>query len=366
MFNGGIMSKGLYIHVPFCVRKCPYCDFYSVTDISLAQVYTDAVVRNIKTRDVCADTVYFGGGTPSLLTAEQLHYILSAADMAVGAEITMECNPNSVTPQYLAEIKSAGINRVSFGVQSLDDGELKALGRLHNSAEAESAILAAYNAGIENISADIMLGTAYQTSVSLHNTIERLKSLPLKHISAYMLKIESETPYGKNSSLTSLLPDEDETADLYLQTVRELEEAGFSQYEISNFARRGYVSKHNLKYWRCEEYYGIGPAAHSYVDGVRKACPRDIAAFIHSEVQHEELTSTGGDREERIMLALRLTQEGFDLNDLPQNSLDNVQKCIKPLLSAGLMKQEGSRVMLTAQGCLVSNEIIYRVINAIC
>ena len=359
------MSRGLYIHVPFCVRKCPYCDFYSVTDISLAQQYTDAVVRNIKAQSISADTVYFGGGTPSLLTAEQLYTILSAVDISDGAEITMECNPNSVTPQYLAEIKSAGINRVSFGVQSLDNAELKALGRLHNSDEAESAILAAYNAGIENISADIMLGTAYQSSVSLHNTIERLTSLPLKHISAYMLKIEAETPYGKNSLLTSLLPDDDTTADLYLQTVRELEDAGFLQYEISNFARSGYESRHNLKYWRCEEYYGIGPAAHSYVDGVRKACPRDIAAFIRSEVQPENITGTGGDMEERIMLALRLTQEGIDLNDLPQASSDNVQKCIKPLLSAGLMRQNGSRIMLTAQGCPVSNEIIYRVINSI-
>lgn len=359
------MSRGLYIHVPFCVRKCPYCDFYSVTDISLAGEYTAAAVRNIKARDVHADTVYFGGGTPSLLTAEQLYTILSAADIADGAEITMECNPNSVTPQYLAEIKSAGIDRISFGVQSLDGGELKALGRLHSADEAEKAILAAYNAGIENISADIMLGTAFQTAVSLHNTIERLKALPLKHISAYMLKIEAETPFGRNSALTALLPDEDETADLYLQTVSELEEAGFLQYEISNFARQGYESKHNLKYWRCEEYYGIGPSAHSYIDGVRKACPRDIAAFIRSEVQQEDVTGTGGDMEERIMLALRLTREGIDLNDLPHELSDNVKKCIKPLLSAGLMKQNGSRVMLTAQGCLVSNEIIYRVIEAV-
>lgn len=365
MFNGVIMSRGLYIHVPFCIRKCPYCDFYSVTDVSLTAKYTDAVIRNIKAQNVYADTVYFGGGTPSLLTAKQLYDIISAADIAADAEITMECNPNSVTPQYLAEIKDVGINRVSFGVQSLDNGELKALGRLHNAEEAEKAIISAYDVGIENISADIMLGTAFQTPVSLHNTIERLKVLPLKHISAYMLKIEPDTSYGKDNALTGLLPDEDETADLYLQAVRELEDAGFMQYEISNFARRGYESKHNLKYWRCEEYYGIGPAAHSYVDGVRKACPRDIAAFIRSEVQREDVMGTGGDMEERIMLALRLTQEGIDLNDLPQKSSDNIQKCIKQLISAGIMKQEGSRVMLTAQGCLVSNEIIYRIIEAV-
>ena len=158
------MYRGLYIHVPFCIRKCPYCDFYSVTETDLADDYTSAVVRNIKAQKVSADTVYFGGGTPSLLTAEQISAMLSAvSDIAPNAEITMECNPNSVSEKYLSEILAAGVNRISFGVQSLSDKELTALGRLHDSETAVKAINSAYKAGFRNISADLMLATAYQT-----------------------------------------------------------------------------------------------------------------------------------------------------------------------------------------------------------
>lgn len=357
------MSKGLYIHVPFCIRKCPYCDFYSVTDISLTEKYTAAVIRNIKAQKAKADTVYFGGGTPSLLNSKQIYSILSAAFIENSAEITMECNPNSVTPDYLSDILNAGINRISFGIQSLDDGELKALGRIHDSETAVNAVNAAYNAGFRNISADLMLGTGYQTSASLQKSIEKLATLPLNHISAYMLKIEPETPYGKNSKIISLLPDEDMTADLYLETVDLLSDNGFMQYEISNFAKEGYESKHNLKYWRCEEYYGIGPSAHSYLNGVRKAVPKSIEAFISAEVQNEYITeSCGGNFEEQVMLSLRLTKEGLNLNLLPDEKAAEISRRASVLINAGLMKKNENNLMLTAKGCLVSNEIICRLL----
>ena len=188
---------GLYIHVPFCVRKCPYCDFYSETDLTLTDAYTQAVIRNIRQRSIYADTVYFGGGTPSLLSAEQIKSILSAVTIAPNAEITMECNPNTVNGKYLTDILNAGVNRLSFGIQSLDDSELKALGRIHDSQTAVNAAELAFKVGFRNISGDIMLCTQGQTMNSLKNTIEKMCTLPLTHISAYLLKIEPETPFGK-------------------------------------------------------------------------------------------------------------------------------------------------------------------------
>lgn len=352
------MYRGLYIHIPFCIRKCPYCDFYSVTKTDLADDYTAAVVRNIKARSISADTVYFGGGTPSLLTAKQIAAMLSAvSDIAPNAEITMECNPNSVDEKYLSEIFAAGVNRISFGVQSLSDKELSALGRLHDSETAVKAVNAAYKAGFRNISADLMLATAYQTPETLSETIEKLVTLPLNHVSAYILKIEEGTPYGKSDTIRTLIPNEDETADMYLEAVQKLEENGFAQYEISNFAHKDFESRHNLKYWRCEEYFGIGPSAHSYIDRVRKACPPSVEDFIGSELQHESVTeNNGGDNDEKIMLRLRLTQEGIPLSVLAQEKLSTVEQ----LKKHGLLKQSGERIMLTPNGCLVSNEIICR------
>lgn len=349
------MYRGLYIHVPFCVRKCPYCDFYSVTKTELADDYTAAVVRNIKAQNIKADTVYFGGGTPSLLSAKQIYSMLSAAEIAHGSEITMECNPNSVDEKYLADIFSAGVNRISFGVQSLSDKELSALGRLHDAETAVNAINSAYKAGFRNISADLMLATAYQTKETLAETIEKLVKLPICHVSAYMLKIEEGTAYGKSETIRSLIPNEDETADMYLEAVQMLEENGFAQYEISNFAHKGCESRHNLRYWRCEEYYGIGPSAHSYVDGVRKACPPSVRRFINSELQEEIVTEeNGGEYDEKIMLALRLTQEGIPLSALPQGKLP----IAKQLEKNSLLRFENERLMLTPNGCLVSNGII--------
>lgn len=355
--------KGLYIHVPFCVRKCPYCDFYSETELSLTEAYTQAVIRNIKQRKayenkLYLDTIYFGGGTPSLLTADQVSRILSAVNIAGNAEITMECNPNSVNAQYLSDIFTAGVNRLSFGIQSLNDDELKSLGRLHDSQTAAEAVRTAYSAGFRNISGDIMLCTQGQTMTSLKKTIDGMCELPLTHISAYLLKIEPDTPFGKAEDIYSLLPDEDETADMYLFTVNELEKRGFEQYEISNFAKKGCEAVHNTKYWRCEEYYGIGPSAHSFIDGVRRACPKDLKLFIESETQCEFITDeNSGTAEERAMLALRLTKEGISLKEYP-----SAEKAALPLIKAGLLRRENDRIMLTPEGCLVSNEIICRLI----
>jgi oxygen-independent coproporphyrinogen-3 oxidase len=352
-------TKGLYIHVPFCVRKCPYCDFYSVTDLSLREKYTEAVIRNIKAKEISADTIYFGGGTPSLLTAEQIDGILSVVDIAPDAEITMECNPATVTPQYMSDILAAGVNRVSIGVQSLNNMELRHLGRIHTSDMAVNAVNTAYEAGFRNISADLMLCTPDQTPETLKKTLDVLLTLPINHVSAYLLKIEEDTPFGIDWDIVSTLPSEDETADMYLSTCRILEEKGFRQYEISNFAQDGFESKHNLKYWRCEEYYGIGCTAHSYIDGVRTACKSTVAEFIAADTQPEYVTEDfGGDEEEKIMLALRLTREGLNTSALSSSFREKtIQKAAK-LEEAGYIRRDGDCIMLTPKGCLVSNEII--------
>ncbi len=353
-----MQSIGLYVHVPFCKRKCLYCDFYSAADMSRTDAYVRAVIRNIKAAGLTYGTVYFGGGTPSLLTAEQISDILSAADISDGAEISMECNPESADFSYLCGLKSAGVNRVSFGIQSLNDGELAALGRLHNADKACEAVLSAYRAGFENISADLMLATPLQTAESLNNTLERLLELPLTHVSAYLLKVEKGTPLSLDKSLTEKLPNEDETADMYLMTVERLSAAGFEQYEISNFARKEFECRHNLKYWRCEEYFGIGPSAHSFLDGERFYCPPDTEKFISDALQERVSLGTGGDTEEKAMLALRLTKEGLRLADLPE-----AESRAEPLLKSGLVKKEQGALLLTPEGCLVSNEIICRLIG---
>lgn len=345
------VPKGLYIHIPFCLRKCSYCDFYSVTDLSLAEAYTKAAVRNIKALNTVFDTVYFGGGTPSLLSPEQLHKMLSAARLTADAEISMECNPCSgYDPKALRGI---GVNRLSIGIQSFCDAELKALGRLHTAREAEEAVKAAYSAGFENISADIMLAVPGQTRESLSRSLDILDSLPLTHISAYMIKVEEGTPLYRNSELLHLIPDEDETADMYLTAVERLKDSGFLQYEISNFAKRGFECKHNLKYWHCEEYAGIGSAAHSFINGERYCCPPDVKKFIGDSLQEKIFLEKGGDSCERAMLSLRLTGEGIRLAEYP----DAAEKA-SVLADNGLAEIKQDRLTLTPKGCLVSNQII--------
>ncbi len=343
------MNKGLYIHIPFCRRKCLYCDFYSVAlEDGYARRYTDAVIRNIQAYGGSFDTVYFGGGTPILL-APYLGEMLRAADIAEGAEITAEANPCEMTDAALEELLKAGVDRISVGIQSFCDTELQALGRRHDSETAEKAILRAKAAGFTNISADLMLGVPHQTSDSLAKSLERMAELPITHISAYMLKVEENTPFGRN---TPVLPDEDETADMYLQTVSALAQHGFHQYEISNFAKDGCECRHNQKYWHAEEYLGIGPAAHSFLDGRRFGVPRDLNTFLSAERQQEQLTEEAPDpTEERIMLGLRLSE------GIPETLWRPLEAALKRVPKNYYSINDG-RLRLTAEGFLLSNEII--------
>lgn len=353
------MMVGLYIHVPFCLSKCPYCDFYSVKySREKAEQYKNALIRNVKhyqTPDRVFDTVYFGGGTPILLWRE-ICEIMEHITVSDNCEITVEANPCCCTEEALSALRQAGVNRLSLGVQSFDDGELSALGRRHDGNKAEKAILLAHKCGFENISADLMLATPKQTKESLKKSLERYCALPVSHISAYMLKIEENTPFA-SENLT--LPDEDETCELYLQTVETLGEKGFNQYEISNFALDGTESRHNLKYWHCEEYIGIGPAAHSYLDGRRFYVECDLQGFIDSPVQ-QEITDEeqAGGFEEYAMLKLRLA-EGLSFEECARSGVNKQvieQRCKG--IPDELISVDNQRVRLTPKGFLLSNQII--------
>ena len=357
-------SIGIYIHVPFCGKKCRYCDFYSVCYTKQqTELYVNAVLRNIRhygDKSIKVGTLYFGGGTPSLLTAEQIESIINESkqsfDFDNNAEITIEANPSTLNSEKLSQLRNAGINRLSIGVQSMKDDELKFLGRLHSAERAEKAVMDAYSAGFDNISCDLMIAVPHQTADSMKYSIDRLSSLPIKHISAYILKVEEGTPFDCDEIKNSL-PDEDETADLYLQMCDMLEEKGFMQYEVSNFAKNGYESRHNCRYWKCQEYIGIGPAAHSCFDGKRFAVPKDIEQFIKSDVQPIEITDDSPcGFEEYSMLRLRL-KEGLMLDRVPEHKAE-IEKKLPSLLKAGYITYENGIVSLTRKGFLMSNSVI--------
>ena len=347
---------GLYIHVPFCLSKCPYCDFYSERySRTLAERYKQAVVRNIDYYGGYFDTVYFGGGTPILL-AEEISEILGKIKRTDDAEITVEANPCACDRQRLELLFESGVNRLSIGVQSLNERELAFLGRRHSPQQAEKAISCSHSIGFRNISADLMLGLEGQTKESVLYSIQRLAELPLTHISAYLLKVEDGTPFAER---TLTLPDEEQSAELYIFAAEQLEKHGFMQYEISNFARSGFESRHNLHYWRCEEYLGIGPAAHSYYCGKRFCTGRDLNAFLSSEYQQTTVTDDDpGEFDEFAMLALRLT-EGLKFSNCSRFGVDvNIlkERCKKIPEKYVNITNEG--ICLTKEGFLVSNAVI--------
>lgn len=364
----------LYIHVPFCERKCPYCDFYSVAAQDAAMdAYTDAVVRAIK----CApfevsrlDTVYFGGGTPSVLGGRRLAKLLEAAEkqygILPGAEVTAECNPHSALKDTLREMKAAGFNRISLGMQSAVDAQLHTLGRLHSVHDVSSAVLAAQDCGFAHISLDLMLATPGQTPADIDTAVKLCESLGAEHVSAYLLKIEEGTPFAKQQ-IGAQCPDEDGQVLLYRHAVSSLAKAGYRQYEISNFAKDRKVARHNLKYWNCAEYLGIGPSAHSFIGGRRRFFPRDLAGFSAEKNPFRLLCDDGegGSSEEYLMLHLRLT-EGIYWADLaaryPDYPVKVLRKKAEPMRRLGLLELDNIGLRLTLDGFLLSNSVIVELI----
>ena len=254
------MSLGLYLHIPYCFSKCRYCDFYSHPgERGVPEAYVDALLRELSRfapeRPLQPDTLYFGGGTPSLLRPEQAKRLIDAARPMPGAEITLEANPETVTEESLAGFREAGVNRISFGVQSARDTQLRTLGRPHTAKQARAAFAAARHAGFTNISGDIMLALPRYTEAEFDETLELIEGGGATHISAYLLKIEPDSAFGKHPP--EGLPTGDEAADFYLYAVEQLEHHGYKQYEISNFAKPSYEGRHNLIYWDCGDYLAL-------------------------------------------------------------------------------------------------------------
>ena len=359
----------LYLHIPFCEAKCPYCDFYSVPASQGAMdAYLAALLRAL---EGCLeplgplDTVYFGGGTPSLWGGRRMGAVLEAVarrfGIQAGAEITAECNPHSALPQELAAMAAAGVNRVSLGLQSADEAQLRRLGRLHTAADVVQAVEQAGRAGIRHISLDLMLATPGQREADIHRAVALCGQLGVEHVSAYLLKVEPDTPFAR-AHVERECPDEDGQAGLYLCAVAALEAGGWRQYEISNFARAGRVARHNLKYWDCREYLGVGPAAHSFTSGQRRFFPRALGEFCAAQNPWAlwQADGPGGDWQEYVMLRARLA-EGVVRQQLAVRypGLDPAPLWARAKRLPGhLVQVTEESIRLTPQGFLLSNPII--------
>ncbi len=358
---------GIYVHLPFCAVKCPYCDFYSGPfRKGAAEAYAEAVCQEMRLyagKHLQADTLYFGGGTPSLLEPALLGKILRTARACLGllpsAEISMEANPNTVTPARLKGYLQEGVNRISFGVQSGNARELMALGRRHTAAQAEQAVCWAKKVGFPSISIDLMLGIPEQTKASLEDSLALAERLPLDHLSVYLLKVEESTPLA-GSPLLERCAGEDELAEMYLHMAERLEGLGYFQYEISNFARPGQESRHNLKYWEAASYLGFGAAAHSFWEGKRFANPPDLAAYTahpgEGRLMLEERVCAA---EEYLLLGLRLTK-GVSFSRLAELGGDPelLRRRAARFCDAGLAEEQDEGLRLTREGFLVSNLIL--------
>ncbi len=370
-------KTGLYIHIPFCRSKCPYCDFYSKLESeSVISEYVSAVVSEIETRkrlskyvngDLLIDTIYFGGGTPSLLSCSDfsriMHAVRKSATVTDDCEITVECNPSTVSKELFDTYRQAGVNRISFGLQSAVNAERAALGRTGTREDVAKAIELCKKSGISNISLDVMLAVPNQTEKSLCETLSFCNESGATHISAYILKVEKGTLfYDIEKELN--LPDEGKVCSFYELCSDKLNEYGFHQYEISNFAKDGLYSRHNLKYWTLEDYIGIGPGAHSFFCGSRFYFPSDTKLFIDGV--SPIFDCFGGDVNEYIMLLLRLT-DGIDLDKMSQKfgreSVVKIKEKAKRFISANLLTMDGNKLYLTQKGFLLSNTIISELIS---
>ena len=362
--------KGLYIHIPFCSSKCKYCDFYSVAPKeNQMDSYLTAVLSALhknKTEGMF-DTIYFGGGTPSFFGGKRISKIIKEAfncfSFAEDTEITVECNPSSVDEELVKDLALSGVNRISMGVQSAIDAERNLLGRKSDSDEVRKALKLFEKYSISNISLDLMLGIPSQTRKSLDRSLDFIISSGCKHISIYMLKIEENTPLYKEQHSLSF-PDEDTVCDMYLHCVNRLHNYGYLQYEISNFAVPGFESRHNTKYWKCEEYLGIGPSAHSFLNSKRFYYPRSLTDFI--KVNDMIFECDGGDREEFVMLSLRLS-EGLSFEEYEKRFSEKISDAVKEKCrffeKKGLVKLTDESFSLTPEGFLLSNSIISEILS---
>ena len=405
----GTDSVGLYVHVPFCRSICGYCHFTrGLSDPDLERRYVEAVIREIRTSiaglppsrealrrpgppsrealrrpgkpraTATADTIYFGGGTPSLVAPADIAAVVCACrerfDVLPGAEITLEANPETVSPERLAGYRAAGVNRVSFGVQSFRDEELARLGRLHDAARARAAYHQARAAGFDNVSLDLMLGLPGQTLADLMVSVDELIRLGPEHASLYLLELHPDTPLGDGmAGAGGVQAADDDAADMYLETMARLESAGYGQYEISNVTRPGRRSRHNVKYWTDGEWLGFGCGAHSTLGRERWNNVEKASDYVTrmerggSPVSARRLLSPREQLEEALFMELRLT-EGVRLDRIRHAyGVDVWQRWgarLAPFEEAGWLEHDDRRLRLTRRGMLVANSVMITFLEA--
>lgn len=350
---------GIYIHIPFCASRCQYCDFFSTTRLVERSRYVDALLA--EWQDMAhrltepVQTIYIGGGTPSLLETDDLQRLLQALPAEQAVEVTLEANPGDITSGKAAAWQAMGINRLSIGVQSLHDGLLRKIGRRHTAQQAIDAIHTAQRVGFGNLSVDIMYALPDETLREVQEDIETIVSMGVPHLSAYCLTYEAGTPLCRLREQGVVREtDEDTENDMYDRIATILTRAGYLHYEVSNFALPDFQSRHNSNYWNDTAYLGLGAGAHSYDSQCRWANPPDLDAYLHGITTHTlhretETLTPEQHRMERIMLGLR-TAQGADLKDIDSRKAE-------PYLQQGLLRIRRNRVTATLQGCHILNRI---------
>ena len=372
---------GIYIHIPFCISKCAYCDFYSLAGGErLMSRYHQALTRQLieaapLLEAYYVDSLYFGGGTPSYYGAKRIVSLFNTLKdhykVLLDAEVTMEANPDSINGRDLRLLRKEGVNRLSLGMQTADDGLAKSLGRRHSFRQVERVMEKARKAGFENISLDLIYGLPSQSKTDWVNTLSRVTALRPDHLSCYGLRIEEGTPLHVFRE-SPLIPSEDDQADMYLFMVEALRDLGYRQYEVSNFALPGRESKHNLKYWNREEYLGFGPSAHSYMGDVRYSYIRDLEEYLsalegnHSLLASREDIPKSEQAIEYLMLGLRTTRgiAGEEYYQIYQSSFAPIETLLLDYEKSGWAGRLNGRWSLTPAGFLLSNQLISNILNA--
>ncbi len=363
---------GLYVHIPFCIRKCNYCDFCSfpMSSVDWKDSYIDALTREIlayKGKEICVDSIFFGGGTPSLLSTDDFRKIVSVINESFiiksDCEFSVEVNPGTVTEEKIASFVENGVNRISIGLQSINENELKTLGRIHSFDDFLISYKIIRNAGINNVNVDLMYRIPEQSKSSFIQTLKTVAELSPEHISLYGLILEDGTPFYQHADQLNL-PDEDAECDMYYLAAELMKNSGYSHYEISNYAKPEFECKHNLKYWRNEEYIGVGLSAYSHFEGKRfgnTKNPKEYLAQSGVKYDYLEVIDVKGRAYEYVMLALRL-KEGFSLSEYEDRfNVDfrtGRMQTLSRLASAGLIRLDGDRISLTERGFYVSNLIL--------
>lgn len=395
-WDNGDMPLGIYISVPFCRTKCSYCNFASdVFSRTVFARYVDRVCTDIENSPQVAaemggkleravDSIYLGGGTPTVLETKQLERLFATVcsqfDVSPEAEITVECAPGTLTPSLLESLQRCGVNRVSLGVQSFVDQEAAAVGRLHKRSTVIDDIARLRAGGITNINIDLIAGLPHQTAASWDFSVTEAVASGVPHVSVYMLEVDEDSRLGRELLAggtryhAHFVPDEEATTDFYLAACDQLNLAGISQYEISNFAHPGWESRHNLKYWTRQPYFGFGLDAHSMLltdipetDAVRFAASDSLEQYVRGITLQRTVVSRLSALEESFFLGLRLTR-GISLRALStkfgDGVLENARTVIRELVESGLMEKNEDLIYLTSRGRLLSNEVFERFLVA--